>query len=99
MEDRIRKVSPTINSQFSQAVGEDISSRITDMPGIIGSFYTVGHLEYSRYNIPYYTFWALLLLTLIRLSLKVAATRLLCINDLAPAIGGNECINDFGLEI
>src|SRR6266566_1840920 len=27
------------------------------------------------------------------------SSRLLCINDVGPAIGGNECINDFGLEI
>lgn len=62
---RIRSVSPEIFPQVEEYGGKEAAGRVTDLPDVLGSFYTIAYLEYAKYHIPYYTFWVLLLLTLL----------------------------------
>jgi hypothetical protein len=65
LEYRIRQVSPEIPHQVEEYAGKEVATRITDIPEVIGAYYTTGRSEYGKYNVPFWAFWGLLLLTLL----------------------------------
>jgi len=64
VEHRIRAVSPEVLPPVREHAGEH-TRYLTAAPEYIGLIYTWAYIDLQKYNIPYYAFWVLLLLTLL----------------------------------
>lgn len=65
VEHRIRELSPNLPPQVEEYAGPDVAKHITDVPQLIGDYYTIAFLDGRAFHIPFWTFWGLLLLTLL----------------------------------
>jgi len=64
LEHHIREIVPEVLPPVQQHAGE-YTHYITDIPSLLGGYYTFTYYSYKNYHVPYYSFWILVLLTLI----------------------------------